>query len=270
MSTLSGPVVETSGLRKEYPTRRGTRVAVAGLDLAVEAGGVHGFLGPNGSGKSTTIRVLLGLLRADSGTVRLLGGDPWRQAADLHRRLAYVPGDVSLWPTLTGGECIDLTSSRSLFGHACSCGCGLSRLRRLVGLLCKCICMFDRLLPRLGEASDLLAHLGHRVAGGLEHAEPIFPVPALVAKPVVLAHLLGRARRRRFRLLDQFSVFDREAPIRVIPGLVAQRGAVVTHGGALCGLAEGRPNQTRGPVRAIPRLKVNNDVFVSLSPSFGG
>jgi ABC-2 type transport system ATP-binding protein len=71
---------------------------------------VHGFLGPNGSGKSTTLRILLGLLRADSGDVRLLGGDPWREAATLHRRLAYVPGEVALWPNLTGGEVIDLLS----------------------------------------------------------------------------------------------------------------------------------------------------------------
>src|SRR3954452_14617709 len=82
--------------------------ALDGLDLAVQTGEVHGFLGPNGAGKSTTIRILLGLLRADAGEVRLLGGDPWRDAADLHRRLAYVPGDVTLWPTLTGGEVIDL------------------------------------------------------------------------------------------------------------------------------------------------------------------
>ena len=71
-------------------------------------GEVHGFLGPNGAGKSTTLRVLLGLLRADAGDVRLLGGDPWRDAVELHRRLAYVPGDVTLWPHLTGGEAIDL------------------------------------------------------------------------------------------------------------------------------------------------------------------
>jgi ABC-2 type transport system ATP-binding protein len=71
---------------------------------------VHGFLGPNGAGKSTTIRILLGLLRADAGAVRLLGGDPWREGADLHRRLAYVPGDVTLWPNLSGGEVIDLLS----------------------------------------------------------------------------------------------------------------------------------------------------------------
>ena len=82
--------------------------ALDGLDLAVDTGEVHGFLGPNGAGKTTTIRVLLGLLRADSGTARLLGGDPWREATELHRRLAYVPGDVTLWPNLSGGEVIDL------------------------------------------------------------------------------------------------------------------------------------------------------------------
>ncbi|WP_104107052.1 ABC transporter ATP-binding protein [Nocardioides sp. 616] len=82
--------------------------ALDGFDLHVGTGTVHGFLGPNGSGKSTTMRVLLGLLRVDSGTARLLGGDPWREAAALHRRLAYVPGEVTLWPSLTGGEVIDL------------------------------------------------------------------------------------------------------------------------------------------------------------------
>ncbi|MDP3892820.1 ABC transporter ATP-binding protein [Nocardioides sp.] len=82
--------------------------ALDGFDLTVESGEVHGFLGPNGSGKSTTMRVLLGLLRPDAGEASLLGGDPWAQAAELHRRISYVPGDVSLWPTLTGGEIIDL------------------------------------------------------------------------------------------------------------------------------------------------------------------
>jgi ABC-2 type transport system ATP-binding protein len=82
--------------------------ALDGLDLTVETGQVHGFLGPNGAGKSTAIRVLLGLLKADSGSATLLGGDPWRQAAELHARIAYVPGDVTLWPNLTGGEVIDL------------------------------------------------------------------------------------------------------------------------------------------------------------------
>ena len=96
--------IQVSGLVKTYGRIR----ALDGLDLSVRAGEVHGFLGPNGSGKSTTIRVLLGLLRADAGAVRLLGGDPWRDAVALHRRLAYVPGDVTLWPNLSGGEVIDL------------------------------------------------------------------------------------------------------------------------------------------------------------------
>lgn len=86
----------------------GTVRALDGLDLVVDQGEVHAFLGPNGAGKSTTIRVLLGLLRADAGLTRVLGGDPWRQAPQLHRRMAYVPGDVALWPNLTGGEVIDV------------------------------------------------------------------------------------------------------------------------------------------------------------------
>ncbi|HZK52554.1 MAG TPA: ABC transporter ATP-binding protein [Actinomycetota bacterium] len=86
----------------------GPTVALDELDLHVEQGEVHGFLGPNGSGKSTTIRILLGLVRADSGEATLLGGDPVRDAVELHKRLAYVPGDVNLWPNLSGGEVIDL------------------------------------------------------------------------------------------------------------------------------------------------------------------
>ncbi len=97
-------VIEVHDLRKTF----GTTVALDGLDLDVEQGEILGFLGPNGSGKSTTIRVLLGLLRADSGSAQVLGGDPWRDVETLHRRLAYVPGDVSLWPNLSGGEAIDL------------------------------------------------------------------------------------------------------------------------------------------------------------------
>jgi ABC-2 type transport system ATP-binding protein len=96
--------IDISGLVKTFGHVR----ALDGLDLTVEAGEVHGFLGPNGAGKSTTIRVLLGLLRSDAGEVRLLGGDPWSDAVALHRRIAYVPGDVNLWPNLTGGEAIDL------------------------------------------------------------------------------------------------------------------------------------------------------------------
>jgi polyether ionophore transport system ATP-binding protein len=98
------PAIEIAALHKSF----GRTHALDGLDLRVGVGEVHGFLGPNGAGKSTTIRVLLGLLRADSGTARLLGADPWRDAVALHRRLAYVPGDVTLWPNLSGGEAIDL------------------------------------------------------------------------------------------------------------------------------------------------------------------
>jgi ABC-2 type transport system ATP-binding protein len=97
------PAVEIQGLVKTF----GHTLALDGLDLTVAPGDITGFLGPNGAGKSTTIRVLLGLLRANSGTVRLLGGDPWRDAVDLHRRIAYVPGDVTLWPNLTGLQAID-------------------------------------------------------------------------------------------------------------------------------------------------------------------
>jgi ABC-2 type transport system ATP-binding protein len=96
--------ISVSNLVKTFGETR----ALDGLELVVSTGEVHGFLGPNGSGKSTTIRVLLGLLRADSGDARLLDGDPWHDAVALHRRLAYVPGDVTLWPQITGGEAIDL------------------------------------------------------------------------------------------------------------------------------------------------------------------
>lgn len=101
---MTDSVIEIRELVKEFGSLR----ALDGLDLTVERGEVHGFLGPNGAGKSTTIRVLLGLLRKNGGEARLLGGDPWHQAAELHARLAYVPGDVNLWPNLTGGEVIDL------------------------------------------------------------------------------------------------------------------------------------------------------------------
>ncbi|MFD6066094.1 ABC transporter ATP-binding protein [Amycolatopsis lurida] len=96
--------IEIRGLRKSF----GRTQALDGLDLTVRTGEVHGFLGPNGAGKTTTLRLLLGLLKADAGEMRLLDGDPWRDAVSLHRRLAYVPGEVALWPTLTGGEVIDL------------------------------------------------------------------------------------------------------------------------------------------------------------------
>ncbi len=101
---MSSPVIEVRGADKYF----GRFQALNKLDLTVHKGQVAGFLGPNGAGKSTTIRILLGLLRADAGSVGLLGGDPWRDAVALHRRLAYVPGDVTLWPNLTGGQAIDL------------------------------------------------------------------------------------------------------------------------------------------------------------------
>jgi ABC-2 type transport system ATP-binding protein len=110
-------VIQTSELRKRFGATR----ALDGLDLSVGAGEVHGFLGPNGAGKTTTIRILLGLLRADGGTARLLGSDPWTDAVAVHRKIAYVPGDVELWPNLTGGEMIDL------FGRLRG---GLDRVRR--------------------------------------------------------------------------------------------------------------------------------------------
>jgi ABC-2 type transport system ATP-binding protein len=101
---VANAVIDAVHLTKTFGHVR----ALDQLDLHVERGQVHGFLGPNGAGKSTTIRVLLGLLRHDAGEVRVLGGDPWRDAVALHRRLAYVPGEVDLWPNLTGGEAIDL------------------------------------------------------------------------------------------------------------------------------------------------------------------
>ncbi|MFI1303971.1 ABC transporter ATP-binding protein [Streptomyces sioyaensis] len=106
MTTALSPAsaILVDGLHKSF----GRTHALDGLDLRVGAGEVHGFLGPNGAGKSTTIRVLLGLLRADGGTARLLGRDPWQDAVELHRRIAYVPGDVTLWRNLSGGEVIDL------------------------------------------------------------------------------------------------------------------------------------------------------------------
>ena len=116
-TTAGEDVLRVEGLVKTFGRTR----ALDGLDLTVRRGEVHGFLGPNGSGKSTTIRVVLGLMRADSGTVELFGRDPWRDAVDLHARLAYVPGDVTLWPGLTGGQCIDI------LGRALG---GLDRARR--------------------------------------------------------------------------------------------------------------------------------------------
>ena len=104
MTSAAAPVIATTMLVKTFgPTR-----ALDGLDLSVAAGEVHGFLGPNGAGKSTTLRVLLGLIRPTSGAVSVFGLDPWRDPVGVHRDVAYVPGDVSLWPNLSGGEVIDL------------------------------------------------------------------------------------------------------------------------------------------------------------------
>jgi len=104
MSAVLSTVVQTRGLTKRF----GRVPALDGLDLEVQTGQVHGFVGPNGAGKSTTIRILLGLMRASGGSATVFGADPWAQAPTLHRRIAYVPGDVSLWPNLSGGEAIDL------------------------------------------------------------------------------------------------------------------------------------------------------------------
>jgi ABC-2 type transport system ATP-binding protein len=101
---MTVPALSTAGLVKSFGQTR----ALDGLDLEVDTGEVHGFLGPNGAGKTTTLRILLGLLHADAGTARVLGGDPWVDAVATHGRLAYLPGDVELWPNLTGGEAIDL------------------------------------------------------------------------------------------------------------------------------------------------------------------
>ena len=123
--------IDVSGLVKTFGRTR----ALDGLDLTVRTGEVHGFLGPNGSGKTTTIRILLGLLRADSGSATVLGRDPWRDAVELHRRLAYVPGDVTLWPSLSGGEVIDLLGdlrggSTPSVATSCSSGSTSTRPRR--------------------------------------------------------------------------------------------------------------------------------------------
>lgn len=104
---MTKPVVQTRGLVKKFGAAR----ALDGLDLTVETGQVHGFLGPNGAGKSTTIRVLLGMLKKTEGTALLFGEDPWNHSVRLHKKLAYIPGDVSFWPNLTGGEIVDLLGS---------------------------------------------------------------------------------------------------------------------------------------------------------------
>jgi ABC-2 type transport system ATP-binding protein len=103
-ASAAAPVIEVRSLRKSF----GRHPALRDLSLSVEAGEVHGFLGPNGAGKSTTIRILLGLIHASGGSARVFARDPWAEAVEIHRQLAYVPGDVSVWPSLTGGEIVDL------------------------------------------------------------------------------------------------------------------------------------------------------------------
>ena len=107
MNKSLGNIIEITNLVKNF----GQTVALDSLDLTVKKGEVHGFLGPNGSGKSTTIRILLGLLKKTSGDISLFGQDPWKNAVELHKRLAYVPGEVSFWAGLSGGEIIDLLGS---------------------------------------------------------------------------------------------------------------------------------------------------------------
>src|SRR5690554_8129993 len=96
-------IIEIKGLSKSY----GKQVALEGVNLNVKSGEVYGFIGPNGAGKSTTIRILLGMLKKDGGVVKILGKDPWDNAVEIHKKIAYIPGDVNLWPNLTGGEVID-------------------------------------------------------------------------------------------------------------------------------------------------------------------
>ncbi|AKL95922.1 ABC-type multidrug transport system, ATpase component [Clostridium aceticum] len=97
-------VLQTNNITKKF----GKFTALDGVNIEVHEGEVYGFIGPNGAGKSTTIRILLGILKASSGEAKIFGKDAWRDAVDIHKKIAYVPGDVNLWPNLTGGEVIDL------------------------------------------------------------------------------------------------------------------------------------------------------------------
>ena len=101
MAALS---LETAKLTKKF----GKLTAIDSIDLKVNEGEVFGYIGPNGAGKTTTIRVLLGILQATEGSAKVFGLDAWKDAVEIHKRIAYVPGDVNLWPNLTGGEVIDL------------------------------------------------------------------------------------------------------------------------------------------------------------------
>ncbi|MFE7645134.1 ABC transporter ATP-binding protein [Streptomyces phaeoluteigriseus] len=159
--------ITVSGLHKSF----GRTHALDGLDLEVETGEVHGFLGPNGSGKSTTIRVLLGLLRADSGAALVLGRDPWRDAVEVHRRIAYVPGDVTLWRNLTGGEVIDLFGRLHEGGRA----------------------------KRVGRGG------GGRRAGGLDHRRRAELVERFELDPTKKGHTYSKGNRQKVALVAAFA-----------------------------------------------------------------
>ncbi|USQ82524.1 ABC transporter ATP-binding protein [Streptomyces phaeoluteigriseus] len=159
--------ITVSGLHKSF----GRTHALDGLDLEVQTGEVHGFLGPNGSGKSTTIRVLLGLLRADSGAAQVLGRDPWRDAVEVHRRIAYVPGDVTLWRNLTGGEVIDLFGRLHEGGRA----------------------------KRVGQGG------GGRRAGGLDHRRRAELVERFELDPTKKGHTYSKGNRQKVALVAAFA-----------------------------------------------------------------
>lgn len=124
---MNESVVDVEGLTKAFGAGPRATHALTGLDLTVEPGQVVGFLGPNGAGKTTTLRILLGLIRADGGRARLFGRDPWNDAVPLHRRLAYVPGDVALWPGMTGEQTLRALASLNAGGR--------SGRRRIMGWL---------------------------------------------------------------------------------------------------------------------------------------
>ena len=101
---MTALAIETTGLSKRY----GSAAALADLDLAVTPGEVFGYLGPNGAGKTTTIRLLLGLITPTGGSARIFGLDCHRQAQQAHRRIAFVPGEANLWPSMTGRQALHL------------------------------------------------------------------------------------------------------------------------------------------------------------------
>ena len=210
-----GHAIRCRGLVKDFGDTR----ALDGVDLEVGTGEVHAFLGPNGAGKSTTIRILLGLLRRDDGSAELLGGDPWRDAVALHRRLAYVPGDVHLWPNLTGGEAIDL------LGHLRG---GLNRTRRdaLIDRFdldptkrCSAYSKGNRQKVALiaGFASDVELYVLDEPTSGLDPLmESVFQAVVLEAKAagrtvLLSSHILAEAET----LCDRVSIIRRGRIVEV-------------------------------------------------------